>query len=279
VHPISDRHGRFIGGMLMARNVAYLTQVQSTIRYSRRVAALGRLLAGVAHEVKNPLNAMTIHLELLKQKLGNGGARRVRSEAALAGIRGAAPEAVQVDVPGVMKHAGVISDEIRRLDNVVQGFLKFTRPEELALAAVDLRAVCEDVARVIEPEADSHGVQVRVSWAPDVLPVYADRGMLRQAILNLALNAIQAMPAGGSLTFEARRAAGRMVELTVRDTGEGIAPEHLARIFDLYFTTKDEGSGIGLSMVYRTVHLHDGSIEVESTPGRGTTFRLVLPQA
>ena len=275
VHPISDRNGRFIGGMLMARNVAYLTQVQSTIRYSRKVAALGRLLAGVAHEVKNPLNAMTIHLELLKQKLGAAGARRSRAVSGEGGVA----EAVQVEDTGAMKHVAIISDEIKRLDNVVQGFLKFTRPEELSLAAVDLQAICDDVGRVIGPEANSLGVQVKNACGADVPAVYADRGMLRQAILNLALNAVQAMPGGGTLTFEARRAAGRMVELAVRDTGEGIAPEHLARIFDLYFTTKQEGSGIGLSMVYRTVHLHDGSIEVESTPGHGTAFRLVLPQA
>jgi signal transduction histidine kinase/HAMP domain-containing protein len=279
VHPISDRRGRFIGAMLMARNVAYLAQVQSTIRYSRKVTALGRLLAGVAHEVKNPLNAMTIHLELLTQKLGGNAGRRSLADSAPESPGTSSAEAGRVDVPGVMKHAGVISDEITRLDNVVQGFLKFTRPEELVLAAVDLRAVCDDVSRVIEPEAHAGGVQVRSTCAADVPHVYADRDMLRQAILNLALNAVQAMPGGGTLAFASRRAAGRMVELTVSDTGAGIAPQHLARIFDLYFTTKDGGSGIGLSMVYRTVHLHDGSIEVESTPGHGTTFRLVLPQA
>ena len=127
--------------MLMARNVAYLTQVQSTIRYSRKVAALSRLLAGVAHEVKNPLNAMTIHLELLKQKLT---ARRAARRSAAADAQGtvATTEAVRLDAPGVMKHVGVISDEIKRLDNVVQGFLKFTRPEELALAPVGACVRC-----------------------------------------------------------------------------------------------------------------------------------------
>jgi signal transduction histidine kinase len=276
IHPISDRRGRFIGAMLMARNVAYLTQVQSTIRYSRKVAALSRLLAGVAHEVKNPLNAMTIHLELLKQKLAVAQGRRSAPAEAPATL---ATTEARLDAPGVMKHAGVISEEIKRLDNVVQGFLKFTRPEELALAPVGLRAVCDDVARVIEPEANGRRVEVRNTCGADVPAVYADRSLLRQAILNLALNAVQAMPGGGTLSFEAHRMPGRMVELVVRDTGEGIPPEHLARIFDLYFTTKDEGSGIGLSMVYRTVHLHDGTIEVESTPGHGTTFRLSLPQA
>jgi signal transduction histidine kinase/HAMP domain-containing protein len=266
VHAFADRQGRFIGAMITARNMAYLTQVQSTLRYSRKVAGLGRLLAGVAHEVKNPLNAMTIHLELLKQKLG--AAPAARGEAG-----GEAQRA------GAMKHVTVIANEIRRLDTAVQGFLKFSRPEELALSAVALRPLCDDVARVIEPEARAHHVSVENACAADVPAVYADPAMLRQAILNLALNAVQAMPEGGALRFGARRAEERNVELSVSDTGVGIDADHLPRIFDLYFTTKEGGTGLGLSMVYRTVHLHDGTIEVESTPGHGTVFRVQLPQA
>jgi signal transduction histidine kinase len=103
--------------------------------------------------------------------------------------------------------------------------------------------------------------------------------MLRQAILNLALNACQAMPQGGVLRFGARRSTKGRIELSVEDTGTGIQPEHLQRIFDLYFTTRQKGTGIGLSMVYRTVQLHDGDIEVQSTPGVGTTFRVLIPAA
>ena len=103
--------------------------------------------------------------------------------------------------------------------------------------------------------------------------------MLRQAFLNLALNACQAMPNGGTLRIRCESARGRRVSIAFTDTGVGIKPEHLQRIFDLYFTTKEKGSGIGLSMVYRTVQMHDGEIEVQSTPGAGTTFRVLLPQA
>ena len=103
--------------------------------------------------------------------------------------------------------------------------------------------------------------------------------MLQQAVLNLALNACQAMPIGGTLKLSCRSAAHRRVEIDVEDTGVGIPPENLGKIFDLYFTTKDTGTGIGLSMVFRIVQLHDGEVEVESTPGRGTRFRLVFPQA
>jgi signal transduction histidine kinase len=112
-----------------------------------------------------------------------------------------------------------------------------------------------------------------------VPPINGDAGMLRQALLNLAINACQAMPHGGILRFRAKGVRQRRVEIVVEDTGVGIRPEHLQRIFDLYFTTREKGSGIGLSMVYRTAQLHDGEVEVQSTLGVGTMFRLLLPRA
>jgi signal transduction histidine kinase len=172
----------------------------------------------------------------------------------------------------------IIGDEIRRLDHVVQGFLRFSRPEELQLEPVAVAALVEDVADVVRPQAEQSGCQVVVAL-DDPATVQADRPMLRQALLNLALNAIEAMPDGGTLSFRARRIGDAQVELEVADTGVGIAPEHLARVFDLYFTTREQGSGLGLSMVYRTVQLHDGTVEVESAPGRGASFRLRLPRA
>lgn len=297
-HAIEHADRRFLGVMLVARNLAYLGQVQSTLRYSRKLASLNRLLAGVAHEVKNPLNAMTIHLELLKQKLSGGmaafaaGARHATrvseavglstpsSTATVAGGEDQATgERVVVEVPALMKHVGVISSEIKRLDEVVQGFLKFSRPEELSLEPVDLSTLVGEVAEVVEPQARDAGVQVVVECPPDLPRISADRPVLRQALLNLALNAWQAMPNGGTIRFRGRAVADRRVSLTVEDTGVGIPPEHLPRIFDLYFTTREAGSGIGLSMVYRAIQLHDGSIEVQSTPGHGTVFTLTLPQA
>lgn len=250
-HAIEDSTGRFIGAMLVARNIGYLSQVHSTLNYSRKLSALNRLMAGVAHEVKNPLNAMTIHLELLKRKLG--------------------PDA------NVDKHVNVIGSEIHRLDEVLMGFLKFARPDELKLQPVQLPALVSDVVTTVRPEAERANVDVRVD-CPSTLPeINADPGMLRQAILNLALNACQAMPDGGTLRIVGR-SNRRQVQIDVEDTGVGIPPQHLGRIFDLYFTTKEKGSGIGLSMVYRIIQLHDGEVEVQSTPGGGTRFRLVFPQ-
>ena len=275
-HAISDPKGDLVGIMLIARNVEYLSEVQSTVRYSRKLAALGRLSAGVAHEVKNPLNAMMIHLELLRQQVAP--ARPKTSTRST----GAGQTAVVADPPmdrtEAIQHVDVIAHEIRRLDEVVQGFLKFARPEDLTLQPLSLRALLDEIVPIVRPEAERAHVQLTVDCdgAPDV---NGDPAMLRQAFLNLALNACQAMPGGGTLRIHCESARGRRVAVAFTDTGVGIAPADLQRIFDLYFTTKEKGSGIGLSMVYRTVQMHDGDIEVQSTPGAGTTFRLLLPQA
>src|SRR5439155_6072532 len=146
------------------------------------------------------------------------------------------------------------------------------------LQPVALKSLLDEVLPVVQPEADRSGVQVVIEsdGAPDV---NGDPAMLRQAVLNLALNAVHAMPNGGTLRVVCHAVSGRRVSVSFVDTGIGIPPEHLQRIFDLYFTTKEKGSGIGLSMVYRIVQMHDGEIEVQSTPGAGTTFRVLLPQA
>jgi len=281
-HAINDPAGDLVAVMLIARDLNYLSKVQSTIRYSRKLAALGRLSAGVAHEVKNPLNAMMIHLELLRQHFAArvtgpqvAGAGRTAMAAAVAA------EAVSVhsvDTERALEHVDVIANEIHRLDEVVQGFLKFSRPEDLKLQPVDLAALVDEVVPIVRPEADRAGVALVVEPI-DVPDVNGDPAMLRQAFLNLALNACQAMPSGGTLRIRCESLRGHFVAISFSDTGIGIKPEHLQRIFDLYFTTKDKGSGIGLSMVYRTVQMHDGEIEVQSTPGVGTRFRVLLPQA
>jgi signal transduction histidine kinase len=252
-HVVEDADRRWLGIMLVVRNLAYLSEVESTLSYSRKLAALGRLSAGIAHEVKNPLNATMIHLELLKMQLQ--------------------------DTPAAKEHLQIIAAQVRRLDEVVQGFLKFTRPEDLKLEPTDISPLISELMPVILAEAEKSGVNVRVE-CPLALPrVSADPRMLQQAFLNLALNACQAMPHGGRLRIAAAVCPGRRIEVVFEDTGIGIAPEHLEKIFDLYFTTKEQGTGIGLSMVFRTVQLHDGDIEVQSVLGKGTKFRVLLRQA
>jgi len=255
-----------------------MTQVHSTLNYSRKLAALGRLMAGVAHEVKNPLNAMTIHLELLKNKLERvpvGSAVAVSSPSGA----GSLASALGPRTSDVGKHVDIIAKEITRLDQVLNGFLRFARPDELRLQPLQLETIVSDVVTTITPEAERLRVTVKTDVPRGLPDVNADAAMLRQALLNLALNACQAMPDGGTVKISCRTAARRSVEIDVEDTGVGIPPEHLQKIFDLYFTTKEKGTGVGLSMVYRIVQLHDGEVEVQSTPGHGTRFRLVLPQA
>jgi len=286
---IEGKDGELVGVLLVVRNLAYLSRMQSTLAYSRKLVALGRLTAGIAHEVKNPLNAMMIHLELLRTKLRAAARQPVPQVEAVAaqpaGSAGGPLTVARRDQPapviaqGALEHVEIIESEIRRLDEVVQGFLKFSRPEDLRLQPVSPLTVFEEILPIVEPEAERNGVTVQLDVASNVPAINGDMGMLRQVFMNLAINACQAMPHGGTLRLAASPGSRARVEVRVEDTGVGIAPENLQKVFDLYFTTKDHGTGIGLSMVYRIVQLHDGEIEVQSTPGRGTTFRVLLPRA
>ena len=249
--PDGDRAG---GGVLALRNLDPVRAVQSLVTYSQKLAALGRLTSGVAHEVKNPLNAMRIHLELLKTRLD--GAR-----------------------PAARESLDVIAQEIHRLDRVVQGFLKFVRPQELHLGPVDVSTLLGEVGRLMAPEAARVGTRIALDVAPELPPVAGDVELLQQACTNLVTNAIQALPNGGTVTLAACRGGDGAIEVRVSDEGVGIPPEDVDRIFRLYYTTKPQGSGIGLSMVYRIVQMHDGRIDVESAVGRGTVMIVTLPVA
>jgi signal transduction histidine kinase/HAMP domain-containing protein len=240
------------GGVLALRNLDPVRAVQSLVTYSQKLAALGRLTSGVAHEVKNPLNAMRIHLELLKARLGGSQ-------------------------PGVRENVDVIAQEIVRLDRVVQGFLKFVRPEEIRLAPVRVEVLLSEVARLMAPEAARAGARVVEDVAPELPPAAGDAELLQQALTNLVANAIQAMPKGGTVTLGARLGPDGAVEIRVADEGVGIPAPDLEKIFRLYYTTKTQGSGIGLSMVYRIAQMHDGRIDVESEVNRGTVMILTLP--
>ncbi len=242
------------GAVLVLRDLEPVRAVESIVTYSQKLAALGRITSGVAHEVKNPLNAMRIHLELLKTRLGG-------------------------ERPEVAENLDVIAQELQRLDRVVQGFLRFMRPQDLRLCPVDANALFTDVARLTGPEAQASGVEVVCDLAPDLPAVMADTELIQQAFTNLVANAVQAMPTGGTLILATRPTPEGAIEMRVIDQGVGIAPEDLDRIFRLYYTTKPNGSGIGLSLVYRIVQLHEGRIDVESVVGKGTTMSVVLPPA
>jgi len=247
--------GERMGALVTLRDLDSLDNINTQLQVSERLAALGRVTAGVAHEVKNPLNSMRLWLENLKESLPpseqDGNAR----------------QAVQV-----------LDKEIDRLDAVVKRFLDFTRPMEVRLEATQLAELLKDVLEVAQPQLQKSGVQVAQLLPIDVPEVYVDRDLLKQAVLNLVLNAAEAMPNGGQLRLVLSR-RGEAAEITVGDTGKGIAPEHRQKIFQLFFTTRPGGSGIGLASTFRIVQLMNGAIDFTSEVGKGTTFRIELPLA
>ncbi len=243
--------GTQIGALLTMHDTESVRRIENEIETSRRLSASGRLTRGVAHEVKNPINAIVLHLQLLQNKL------------------------LQAD-PDTRRHMDIIDSEIHRLDRVVQILVDFTRPRDLHLEQIDLKHILEDVAQLATPDAEQHGVTLHSDLPEEALPVTADSDFMKQAILNVVLNGVQAMAQGGNLWLSARREE-TMVVTEIRDEGRGIPQDLQEKIFELYFTTKAGGSGIGLAQTYQIMQWHYGSVEFESQDGKGTTFRLRLP--
>ncbi len=250
IHDTQSRDRQSLGALLTLHDLESVREIETELEVSRRMASIGRLTAGVGHEVKNPINAIVVHLELLRNKVHAGG--------------------------DALRHLDIIQSEIRRLDRVVQTLVDFSRPVELQLKDQDLRNVVSSVLMLASAELETRGVIVE-SQMPS-RPVFSrvDADLLEQALLNVVLNGAQAMSSGGTLSVRVTEDS-RWATIRIRDQGEGIPDEIRARIFDLYFTTKKEGSGIGLAMTYRIVQMHHGQIDVESKRGSGTTFVLRLP--
>lgn len=246
--------GEKMGALVTLRDLDSIESINTQLQVSERLAALGRITAGVAHEVKNPLNSMRLWLENLKESLPS-----------------------EQD-SGTRQAVNVLDKEIDRLDAVVKRFLDFTRPMEIRLEATHLAELLREVLEIAHPQLNKSNVQVAQLLPIDVPAVYVDRDLLKQAVLNLVLNAAEAMPDGGQLRMVLSR-RGESAEISVGDTGKGIAPENRQKIFQLFFTTRPGGSGIGLASTFRIVQLHNGSIDFTSEVGRGTTFRIELPLA
>ena len=251
VFPVRDA-ARVMGTVVLLKDLESFKTVQSLISYSAKLAALGRLTSGVAHEVRNPLNAMMIHVELLRDRLAS-------------------------TPPDVQQSLDIIGSEVQRLDRVVQGFLRFMRPQELSLKALDLNALLGSVAALLEAEWQARGVHFQWDVDSALPPIRADEELLRQAFLNILQNACQAMPVGGTVTISTAREGRELIRVSIADEGMGIPAENLEKIFKLYFTTKPDGSGIGLSIVYRIIQMHDGTIEARSEARQGTTMVVRLP--
>ena len=248
-----DRNKTGLGALVTLHDLESVEQIESELELSRRLSAIGRLTAGVGHEVKNPINAIVVHLELLKNKLG-----AEHSPAA--------------------RHLEVIDAEIHRLNRVVQTLVDFSRPVELRLQEQDMRTVIGDVLALAAEELSMRQVKLESRMPDTPLIVNVDADLLKQAALNVIQNGAQAMPNGGALHVSLEEDRKTAV-LRVADEGIGIPQEIREKIFDLYFTTKIGGSGIGLAMTYRILQLHHGSVDVKSEVGRGTEFSLRIPLA
>src|SRR5580658_6022898 len=242
-----------IGALLIMRDTESVRRIGDEIEMSRRLSASGRLTRGVAHEVKNPINAIVLHLQLLQNKLAK-------------------------EEPDTRRHVDIIDSEIHRLDRVVQTLVDFTRPRDLHLEEIDLRRLLDDVAQLAAPDTEQHGVTVQRQRAKDPLLVNVDLDLMKQALLNVVINGMQAMHHGGTLTISARR-EGNVVIAEVQDQGSGIPRDLHDKIFELYFTTRKDGSGIGLAQAYQILQWHYGSLDFESVEGSGTTFRFHIPSS
>ncbi len=239
-----------LGSLMFLRDLTEVRRLEAEVRRREKLAAVGNLAAGVAHELRNPLSSIKGYATYFGGRFPEGSADR---------------EAAQIMVK-----------EVERLNRAIGDLIGLSRPTDIRPRMTGMRRLVEDTLRLIGQDAAGRGVTVRLD-APDELPdVAIDPDRMRQVILNLCLNGLEAMPEGGELSLSLQP-EGDALRLEIRDTGMGIAPEALPHIFDPYFTTKGQGTGLGLATVHKIVEAHGGSISVTSEPGQGAVFRLLLP--
>ena len=256
--PFSKLEISFISSLLPQAGIAlenallFKEQRERFRRMSRadRLATIGELAAGAAHEIRNPLTAIRSSLQYLESKQTDDTTRKLVSSALL---------------------------ETARINEIVSALMAFSRPTEIVRERLELLPTLEESIDLILFQARTQKVEIRRVFPEGSLPVLGDKSQLKQLFLNLLLNAVQAMPAGGTLTVEALRKEGTKAVVAVADTGDGIPDENMDRIFDPFFTTKKGGTGLGLSICYNIVKSHGGDIEVKSRVGQGTTILVSLP--
>jgi PAS domain S-box-containing protein len=246
--------GQTDGLVVLLRDITEVSRLEAQLRRSDKLAALGTLSAGLAHEVKNPLHALGLNLHLLQAELVPG----------------------PPDGNAVRSYLDVLRSEVQRLGRIVENFLRFAKPSVPEIKSVDVAALVERVLGLVAFEAADHGVGIETHLDPELPSIPSDEGQLSQVFLNVIINALQAMPDGGSLVVMTRR-DGDWAQVAVKDTGPGIAEAVLPHVFDPYFTTRPTGVGLGLAIAHRIVQGHRGSLDVESHVGSGTTMIIRLP--
>jgi two-component system sensor histidine kinase PilS (NtrC family) len=241
--------GERLGLIAACEDLSTIRAMESRMRQADRLATVGRMAANIAHEIRNPLASLTGAIEVLTSPHTAEDARDRLSQ--------------------------IVARESERLNHIIKNFLEYARPAPLSITTFDVAAAAEEVLLLLEHRASPGSLKVLREFAPSVLwPV--DAQQFRQILWNLCLNAVEAMPEGGELRV-AVAARGETLEVMVSDTGEGIAPSDIAHVFEPFFSTKSEGTGLGLALVHRVVQEHGGDIDVRSSPGLGTTFTLTLP--
>jgi signal transduction histidine kinase len=244
-----------ITALALAQARAENVRLLDGLRRSDRLATLGRVAAAMAHELRNPLSSIRGFGQLFRK------------------------HAVTEKDPTLRQYADMIVGEVDRLNGVITTMLKFSRPIEVRCEPSDVRSVINHLLRLVHADAKHRNITLCSHVASDVPPVMMDTNLMTQALLNLLINALDAMPQGGNLTIDVTRTATQRVSIAVRDTGTGFSREHLSQIFQPYFTTKPTGTGLGLATVDKIVAEHGGRIRVESALGKGTVFYIELPLA
>jgi two-component system sensor histidine kinase HydH len=249
-----EQNGAFLGHLILFRDLTEIRSLKMEIERSERLASIGRLAAGVAHEIRNPLSS-------------------IKGFATYFGER-------YHDVPEDRKTAEIMIQEVERLNRVIGQLLEFSRPLNIQKKPTSLQALIQLCLKMIEREAHEKGIETRLSAPDGAKKVQVDPDRFKQVFLNLMLNAVEAMETGGTLSVElGRDAETDGILITISDTGAGIREPDLARIFDPYFTTKSSGTGLGLAIVHNIVEAHHGKVTIESRSGSGTTASILLPSA
>ena len=248
---LRDDEGALIGRIALVRDLSELQHLRSEVERSRRLAAVGSLAAGVAHEIRNPLSSLKGFATYFRQRYGG--------------------------VPDDVKIADIMIQEVDRLNRVISELLEFSRPMELKRTKKDLAGLVRHTLGTIEGQLRDKGITVKADMSPGLPEAAVDPDRMTQVFLNLFLNAMAAMDREGILSVGVARQDGRTLRVSVSDTGTGIRKEDLGRVFDPYFTTKSSGTGLGLAIVHRIVEAHGGEIRLESEPGKGATFTILFP--
>ena len=245
---------KIAGTIIHIEDITDKRKKETQLRRAESLAALTTLAAGVAHEINNPLGSISIRIQLL-EKL----------------IRAASPDKTAID-----KHLSVVKEEMDRLKHIVVDFLFAVRPMDIQLLIEDPGPLIEEIADLVQPEADRKGIDVKVTIGNNLPRVLMDKRHIKQALLNLIQNAMAAMPEGGSLGIDAEYVNDEL-RISVSDTGTGIPEELLTKIFEPYFTTKKSGTGLGLTITFKIIKEHAGDISLESKEGVGSIFTIHLP--